>query len=374
MKKVLFFGLVAAFGMMTFVACDQTDNPANPGTPDNPGTSEPSALETYYFSVENGSYVAEEFPAQTVDETIQGLSVNTHAIKGGTNQIQVNTSKVYTEFYIGAAGVPGYILFIPTTGPAEPGTGEGGTGLTEGDLYKIALMFSTQLEDEITLLVSAKDDQGQVTKPIEIVISFVETQTELGDLNVNLFFTTQKDVDLHLILPNGMHIYYGNRGGSYETEDGEIVSYGLDLDSNAGCSIDNVNNENIFIPASLVMNGTYEVQVDMWSQCEQSSLVTDWQVIARYNNELLVNEIDDERFAGKNPVAGIYPVGSGSGDHTPVMRFTITNANDIDDSGEEVYAAPRLIRNSFKPTPLKAADWNKLTDEEFAAAVKRFQN
>ena len=68
MKKVLFFGLLAAFGMMTFVACDQTDNPANPGTPDNPGTSEPSALETYYFSVENGSYVAEEFPAQTVDE------------------------------------------------------------------------------------------------------------------------------------------------------------------------------------------------------------------------------------------------------------------------------------------------------------------
>ena len=363
---------------MTFVACDQTDNPANPpivnpDDPDNPGPSEPSALETYYFSVENGSYVAEEFPAQTVDETIQGLSVNTHAIKGGTNQIQVNTSKVYTEFYIGAAGVPGYILFIPPTGPAEPGTGEGGTGLTEGDLYKIALMFSTQLEDEITLLVSAKDDQGEVTKPIEIVISFVETQTELGDLNVNLFFTTQKDVDLHLIMPNGERIYYGNRGGSYETEDGEILSYGLDLDSNAGCSIDNVNNENIFIPASLVMNGTYEVQVDMWSQCEQSSLVTDWQVIARYNNELLVNEIDDERFAGKNPVAGIYPVGSGSGDHTPVMRFTITNANDIDDSGEEVYAAPRLIRNSFKPTPLKAADWNKLTDEEFAAAVKRFQ-
>lgn len=359
-----------ALGTFTFVACDQEDNPANPGNPEvvNPDDPQvPSDLETYYFSVESAHYVGQTFPAATLDETIQGLSVNTHAIKGGTNQIQVNTTKVYTEFYIGAEGVPGYFLFIPEGGSAEPGTGEGGTGLTEGELYKIALLFSTQLADEVVLLVSAKDDQGNVTKPYRIVISFVETQTQRGDLNVSLYFSNEKDVDLHLILPDGTRLYYGNRGGTYENEAGEIVEYGLDLDSNAGCSIDGIKNENIFIPASLVQNGTYTVQVDMWSNCDPS-IATDWQVIARYNEELLVNEIEDTRFAGKNPVSGVYPIGFGSGDHTPVMQFTITNANEVK------AGAPRIIRSSFKPAPLKDSDWNKLSDAEFEAAVKRFKN
>ena len=39
---------------------------------------------------------------------------------------------------------------------------------------------------------------------------------------------------------NGEHIFCGARGGTVETVDGKSVSYGLDKDSNAGCSIDNL--------------------------------------------------------------------------------------------------------------------------------------
>ena len=52
------------------------------------------------------------------------------------------------------------------------------------------------------------------------------------------FLEDEKDVDLHLIEPNGGHIYYGNRRSS----NGGF----LDIDSNPDCSIDGVNNENIY--------------------------------------------------------------------------------------------------------------------------------
>ena len=366
MKKNLFLSLLFVIGAMTYVSCDKADNPApvNPDEPDIEVPDEPSELETRYFSIEDARYIAENFPLATIEEFIQGLNVNLHAIKGGTNLIQVSTEKGYTEFYIGAKNVPGYFLWTPSAGR---GQGEGGGGaLTENDLYKIAILFSTLLDDELTLVISAKDANNDVTKPMEIVISFVETKTEVGDLNVNLFFSNDKDVDLHLILPDGTRIFYGNRGGSYEAENGEIKSFGLDLDSNPACNIDGIRNENIFIPAQLVQNGTYTVQVDMYANCNYS-LATDWQVIARYNDELLTNESADERFAGRNPVMGIYPAGVGNGDHTPVMQFTITNAE------EHSVGAPRLIRSTFKPTPLKDTDWAKLSDEEYEAAVKREQ-
>jgi hypothetical protein len=67
----------------------------------------------------------------------------------------------------------------------------------------------------------------------------------------------------------------------------------LDLDSNAGCSLGSVRNENITWPAGSAPRGTYTVLVDYWSACD----------VAATNYTVLVNnggnvEILTGRFTG----------------------------------------------------------------------------
>ena len=125
------------------------------------------------------------------------------------------------------------------------------------------------------------------------------------------------------------------------------VTYGLDHDSNAACDIDNLNNENIYIPAELIQAGTYTVIVDMYENCSPS-IATSWSVVARYKGEEVHNEI------GSNPASGVYPAGAGVGDMTQVIRFTL-------DEGISVSAVNRQIKaGSFKPTPLSPQALKKL--------------
>jgi uncharacterized protein YfaP (DUF2135 family) len=82
-----------------------------------------------------------------------------------------------------------------------------------------------------------------------------------GDIQVSVSWDTETDVDLHVIDPFNCEIYYGNKTGC--SSGGE-----LDLDSNAGCGIDGVNNENIYWPPGEAPIGTYTVGVDWWSDCD----------------------------------------------------------------------------------------------------------
>ena len=68
-------------------------------------------------------------------------------------------------------------------------------------------------------------------------LSFDVLQVGTGDVQATLAWDADSDVDLHVIDPNGEEVYWANT----------MVSSGgeLDLDSNAGCVIDEVRNENI---------------------------------------------------------------------------------------------------------------------------------
>lgn len=80
-----------------------------------------------------------------------------------------------------------------------------------------------------------------------------------GDVQISVSWTGASDVDLHVIDPSGEEVFFGNltsaSGGT------------LDLDSNAACSIDNVNNENVVWPVGGAPSGEYRVIVDYWSDC-----------------------------------------------------------------------------------------------------------
>lgn len=289
MKKNLFLALVAIVSaVFAFTSCNKED-----------GLSE---LEKQYFTVDGATYKKGNMPKSTTSDMIQGIFTNPKALQGGMNFITVSSEKAYKRFFIGMKGEEGYFEYIPQTSRAAG-----------YNLYTIPVSYSTSFASNITMLVSAEEESGDITAPYEADITYVESMS--GDLNINLTFSTPKDVDLHLYTPSGEHIYYSNRGGSVQTADG-YVTYGLDKDSNAGCSIDNLNNENIYIPAEMIESGTYKVVVDMYENCN-TDYATSWSVIARYKGQPV------QVTSGQNPASGVYDADCGEGDHTTVMTFTL---------------------------------------------------
>ncbi len=260
-------------------------------------------LEREYFSVEDATFHEGAFPSATIDRQIEGLSLNSQALTGGLNFITIVTDEEYDGFYIGAEGVDGYFSYIPAD--------EVRHGYNS---YSIPVLYSTKYDSDITMLISGKKKTGDITKPNRERVQYMESQS--GALNINLTFSNAKDIDLHLYMPDGTHIYHGNRSKTATTADGNTVTFGLDHDSNAGCDIDNLNNENIYIPEEVVQNGTYRVVVNLYRNCDPVT-ATSWAVVTRYKGDVIPVR------TGHNPATGVYPVGAYSGDMTEVMIFTI---------------------------------------------------
>jgi hypothetical protein len=101
-----------------------------------------------------------------------------------------------------------------------------------------------------------------------------------GPVQVTLRFNLPEDVDLHVREPTATggycEIYYTNRMGSCVGS--------LDLDSNPGCSIDNVDIENVIYPGGVqAPHGLYSVYVDHYRNCSTSVTAVPFEVEARFN-------------------------------------------------------------------------------------------
>ncbi|MBQ6965034.1 MAG: hypothetical protein IJP82_05020 [Bacteroidaceae bacterium] len=300
MKKYLLTIGVCLMGIAFILSCSKDD--------DNDSIS---TLQKEYFSIENANYVAGSLPsATTAAFDSQNISYNDRALAGGMNFIVVNSDTRIKRFFVGAKGVDGYWSYAPATTRAEDGN--------ETYEYEIPIDYSTELDDDLVMFICAEEEDGDITQPYEASITFVSSQS--GDLEINLTFHPAKDIDLHLYMPDGTHIYYNNRGGYIQNADGTETRWGLDHDSNAGCSIDGLNNENIVIPAEAVQEGTYKVVVNMYENCDEETGAS-WRIQTRYRDEIIRPQ------SGANPASGTYPAGDGHGDHTEVMTFTIGNAS-----------------------------------------------
>lgn len=347
MKKTLWL-LAAILCAAQFTACSDDDDNA----------SKTPKLEKEYFTVENAEYSEEALPAATTDEPISGINMSHEVMSGAMNYITVITNRNYQKFFIAVKDVPGHYVYTPTSVRA--------TDSEEYHSYVIPVMLSDDYQGDATIRMSAQLDNGDITPASEQTITRLETQP--GAIEVKLAFSNDKDVDLHMITPSGLRIYFGDRGGTVLTQTGDTVSFGLDFDSNAGCSIDGRNNENIYIPQELVENGEYTVIVDMYANCDPS-IPTLWSIVTRYKGAL-VNVTE-----GQNPATGTYPVNAGEGDHTIVMKFKVTDGtltdktltdilsqyygyddeNGDNNGGDYDDAAPR-----YAPRALTAADKWKL--------------
>ncbi len=112
---------------------------------------------------------------------------------------------------------------------------------------------------DLNIQITIIDDLNQVSEAHALPLQANETGT--GDVKVSISWNTATDVDLHVTDPNGVTTYFGNRTPGNGSA--------LDLDSNAGCSIDGVNNENIYWSSGTAVPGEYTVKINMWSDCDK---------------------------------------------------------------------------------------------------------
>jgi len=281
-----------------------------------------------YFGVQNGQLVNGSMPsASGSNAVIESVFGNNDILAGGSNTISINTSSTAQTVFVGIEGVNSYY--------AVPATSKKNSNLT----YLVTILLTSNLPaDQFVILLCIKTTDGSISTPSRLNVSRLEAGT--GKLQVSLSWNQLNDVDLHLVEPALDEIFYAN--GS--SDNGGL----LDIDSNSGCSIDSINNENItYADTVIVANGEYIVRVDLFSACNITAK-TNYTVTARYNGNLITPT------SGTNPYNGSFMPedadygGFGSG--LQVMKFNVSAAKKAfaDNSFRFVYPA-RSYRN-LSPT------------------------
>ena len=347
MKKNLFLLGTLLLGATMFVSCGSDGD-------DTPTPAPKPTLEGSYFTVDgNSTYSDTDLPpATTTEATLGDVSMNSTATNGGMNIINVQAPQRMSQFHVGIQGVSGHKSmdadqFLATNPATKVRT-------TDGTFtYNIPVLYSNDLpHSDFNIMICGETTEGEVTPTVTQPVTYVETLS--GDLKVTLTFYAEKDVDLHLYTPSGRHIYFGDRDGGYlgyedyhEEYDGEeptgdeTLELGLDVDSNASCTIDGIKIENIFIPAQYLEAGEYTVIVDMWENCTPWGPSTPWSCVAYFQGNIITPTW------GNNPAYGEYAFDCGDGDMTEVMKFVITEATASKARNGAPLLTPKPLRRSY---------------------------
>ena len=208
-------------------------------------------------------------------------SGSTAAVSG--NQIVVNGGTTSLDV---VAGTPFTQVFVTLAGESLGLSSGSNSGI--GNFYQLDLPVPTMNSEllltfpqelpiaEFDLFFAVADQNGGMGPFARLKFDVLQVGT--GDVQVTLAWDADSDVDLHVIDPNGDEVFWANTS---------VPSGGeLDLDSNAGCSIDGVRNENITWPVGSAPQGTYTVRVDYWSSCGVGS--TDYTVLVNNGGSVQV--------------------------------------------------------------------------------------
>lgn len=277
------------------------------------------------FDVQDAELQNRNFPTSTTDASLEIININTNVIPGGTSYATIRTSTPAQKLLIGAENEFGFYE-LPVN--------------NESDQSFILKINQLNQEDNFSVRLAYLDVDNQISQSIIAELNVMSVGT--GTLQVSLSFDNDKDVDLHLIEPNGDHIYYGSM---MSTNGGE-----LDLDSNPACSIDGINNENITYSEEAQLDaGTYYVYVDMFSNCDPS-IATNY-VASVYLNGVEIPTSTQNPYTGNFPID--FPSNNGGSDIEndidPVFSFTISEG-----------ASRPMPNKMFKPKPLTQSALEKL--------------
>lgn len=192
-------------------------------------------------------------PAAGAGPTVGAASPGA-ALPGGSKIYQLDASAAFSTVIVAVDGVDGYYQL--------DGVGTAGA-LTAAPSNQIVVSISQEAAATFTVHIAVAADGASAPGTYEVV-PVTLTQVGTGDVQVSLSWSVPADIDLHVVDPSGEEIYYGN--------DASASGGVLDLDSNAGCGIDNVDNENITWATGTAPRGTYTVRVDNWDSCTQARI------------------------------------------------------------------------------------------------------
>ncbi|MGK7889673.1 MAG: hypothetical protein AB4042_10090 [Leptolyngbyaceae cyanobacterium] len=113
-----------------------------------------------------------------------------------------------------------------------------------------------------------------------------------GDVQVTLRWSTTDDLDLSVIGPDGVRVYWDNTG---------IGGTGgqLDRDDNAECiALADSPIENIFWPVGFAPEGEYIVEVELFQRCANEAGPIDFelQILTLGATDIIQGSIDDDDF------------------------------------------------------------------------------
>ncbi len=279
--KILLFStlLIPAF-LLLLSACGESGSGLDPIVPAT-GTSIPASEFVSGVSLDgnDGSYVDEALPEGEAEAPL--VMGAREYVQGSSAVMQVSVDPSTTQILVGVANtVSGYWTIdlsaaakaAVTAQPSLPGVEAtlAKIAVTRGEASAAALLENSWIititptgtpgRTSFRLLVATRNEEG-VSQATSHTIMQNATAVGSDALQVSLNWIHPVDLDLHVVTPGGEDIFWAHRSGS----DGGT----LDLDSNAGCRIDGVNNENITWLSSTPAAGDYIVRLDLWSACAE---------------------------------------------------------------------------------------------------------
>ncbi len=131
-----------------------------------------------------------------------------------------------------------------------------------GTTYNVVIFLPIDYVGTTFTILIVTETGGTRSIVARLPITINGTAQASGKLQFTMTWGQPVDLDLHVMTPDGDEIGFDHRNG---TSGGD-----LDLDSNAACTIDNVDNENITWTTTDPKAGTYVIRPDYWSACEST--------------------------------------------------------------------------------------------------------
>jgi len=233
-----------------------------------------------WLRIPSAQFVVGPLPAPSGGPSVQAASVTRQDISAGLNDrsLAASVDLSCTGVALGLEGDRGY--WILPSGPPDvqqPGA------LT----LDTALVFSPLLPSgDFVLDVIAIDAAGRAGAPFSIPLHTEDAALPDAGLAFTLSWDTESDLDLHVVDPFGVEVYWGNinswTGPPSEYLDGGI----LDFDSNANCIIDGRRRERV-VWAISAPSGHYVARVDTPSLCGQPD--AHWQMTAQRGSSIVAS-------------------------------------------------------------------------------------
>ena len=256
---------VAAFGQCRLVA--QATTAGVPRSFQSSFTVESATLVLPAVQLVGGVFVPGSLPTATGAGAPEVAAVDSPStiINGGTARLRLTLSDPAA-----AANVNRVLIKVPAA--------TGFDGYFEAPVRREGNILIAEIRLDPDFVAPASTLHGEelaTVGPIDVIVQLIDFLGRVGhsilrrfdvqsvgsgDVQVSLSWDTPTDVDLHLVEPaGGEEIFWGNPSS--------LTGGMLDLDSNAGCSIDGVNNENITWATGSPLSGEHIVRVDFWSDC-----------------------------------------------------------------------------------------------------------